>query len=1317
MTRLLKIGEAIDGHSLEAITSGWPPEEFVTMCNSLLFAVIGRNVDSLPTFTERIYVSDRGIDGEWDINIVENNTNLPSPLVTKGWNVFQYKKRNMLTDKREPIISALKSKIKGEIKKLIEKTGRKPDNYDLFLNIDLLADQKHALTDALLEGIAENARPKIQIVGAAELAALLNSVPHIRAAYFVPASFKTWEKANEDHLKSARWISAVELIGREQELETLRALMDDENVHVVIISGAHGIGKTRIAIESSGIRKNDVAVAVEPQSRKIEEYISLCSEKRRIICIIDEPPLNSLRQIVDEALTTNKIQFIITLSDIKKSPYQLFSGDPRVQTIALQPLDNNDSWKLLDKSGFALDLSMKEWIYSQSQGNPGVLIAAASAGEKLRDESDFFTSMGSHFEKRLREESGENALTSARLISLLSNVGVSGRYENEIKTLCGLFSDIKLNTILNELDDLERAGIVERSGSFASVKFTFFANYLASQMIRGGKEKLFALFYALDSSGKVRLIERFCQIKGEEIDVFWDEFFGTDGPMNSLQSALAFSDVLHFLTSSQPERMLRIMESELKDSPVEKRLEINGRERRAIVEALEQLLSRRKTVSSALNLIVLLAEAENENYSNNATDLVSDCFNTFQLQIPLTLYDKLKAFREFTSFQKPQRIRIITIEAAKSAFESGFFFLRHSYGTEPLDSLPDCTYSELFDYMRDIADRLIELADDADIEVSEKALDNLPEMTAELAYKARMADAIDRLRIMAEWIKRNTHNLDITLFVEVLRNVSFFLQDNLDKPNLTREMHEEYSKYLEELNGIKRDLETGSFIIRMKRILGVWNSDDYEVDTESGKKRYQIEVENLASETVENSELLDDSMITWLLSPEAQKSRGFFYNLGKSDTNRKFLSLVQSFSNRTEAQDAFSAYFGGWGETDYKEAETCLLTLSGTDAVSPILFVNTAAWFKPDDILFHRVIGLISKYPQTRNFLKRTLSPNWLLYMSGDQYLDYLRTIIGEKKEHISDAFHSLHSWIQNNRPLELPITDFAWECLDSKPVIKSRNDYWCIDYIASKLAEQDIERGFALLETSVSEFKPGIEEWNPIYPFFESDQFWHTLFKAGKERLLEIMLSSSKKDETVAFYIPWKVKQLLSYNEDKALLISILQRDVESARFIAHMLSRNKEGFWEMAFELLRLYHHDPIVRKNLFIVLEIDETVISESTEEEYKTIQEELAERLKDPSTPPYARSWLQEALTRIDKNVDEFPVWDYDMDQEEFRRHIEDKDSSLHEWAVGRVLKYSDWSDVKKMLSIDDIEQMLPKVDLPEKKRRNIEKALKVWSHDV
>jgi hypothetical protein len=82
---------------------------------------------------------------------------------------------------------------------LYERTGSRPNRYVLFANLDLThptvkegeKGQKERLRDAILEGYDDREGVQVEFMGAAELAASLNGLPHVRSAYFGGSRFST----------------------------------------------------------------------------------------------------------------------------------------------------------------------------------------------------------------------------------------------------------------------------------------------------------------------------------------------------------------------------------------------------------------------------------------------------------------------------------------------------------------------------------------------------------------------------------------------------------------------------------------------------------------------------------------------------------------------------------------------------------------------------------------------------------------------------------------------------------------------------------------------------------------------------------------------------------------------------------------------------------------------------------------------------------------------------------------------------------------------------------------------------------------------
>src|SRR5215510_7698236 len=103
----LLIGQPMNARALEQATSPWSPERFASMCDALAWVVSGRQGPSLPSFTSRVNAKDGGIDAEWSVELPDDSHRMPTPLLGPGWNVFQYKKRDLIAQDRRGIIANL----------------------------------------------------------------------------------------------------------------------------------------------------------------------------------------------------------------------------------------------------------------------------------------------------------------------------------------------------------------------------------------------------------------------------------------------------------------------------------------------------------------------------------------------------------------------------------------------------------------------------------------------------------------------------------------------------------------------------------------------------------------------------------------------------------------------------------------------------------------------------------------------------------------------------------------------------------------------------------------------------------------------------------------------------------------------------------------------------------------------------------------------------------------------------------------------------------------------------------------------------------
>lgn len=1295
------------------------------MCNDLVWAVSGRVSLELPSFTQRVNAADGGIDAEWDVEVPIGARVLPTPIVGPGWNVFQYKKRDLIAQDRKRIISNVKSSLRRSLANLSREQRRIPDRYILILNVDLKHDQTLALKNAILEGCDRASEVHVEVIGAAELSTFLNNQPHLRAAYFSPLAFKTWEEANRSHRTQKLFGFDVALVGREDLLTRLKSLVDAPQIRVIVVSGPHDIGKSRLVLEATSHRRSHVVFALDPRSMNLNDYRALISEGRDVICIIEDPDPEGVERLISDILGIEGFKIIITLPGSEQVPSVSYGRDDRIEALDLESLSDEESRKLLASTQKRLDFGVESWILDRAGGNPGILLAATSVAEKLRKESgNFETAVGQEFRRRIELELGENTLKCAELLSPLTNVGISGRFETELRSICDIFGDGHWSPakVFSELEVLEKAGLAKRGGSFAEISIPFLANHLVSTLLRGRKDELFALFARLDQLGRVRLIRRLSQVTSREVDQFWDALFDRQdprAPFGNLPNALKQPQTLRFIAGATPEKTVRLLEEGLLKTTHEERLAISDDPRRELMWALEQLLFRAETSRRALKLIWLLAEAENESWGNNATGVLLECFHSLHSQMPLPLDERLDALREFTSTAASREGTLVAIRAAGKALSQRAVGLRHSTGTAPLDRRPVFTYGELHNYARDVIDHLFSIVGSAENEIAQAALEQLPTLVSELATQGRPKEALERLNKLVDWAVSEKPGVSVASLYRVTEFIRRSFHDRVKKQESDANRREEFQRHVENLDRLISCLENGSFSVRLKRWASGWHFKAHEELMIDDRRVYrsEYELENLAKELLSNSALLAPQVLSWLVSGEAHQSHRFFYHLGKLDVKGFFRSKVEEIGADNSGSTAFASYWGGQARVDRRKAEFRLEELTSLGAIASGAFTGAVAFLGPSESTLQLIRNEISRGRVSSKDVSRILYGQWIEELSPDDLLSLLETHAGNQFENATLVVDVLARWIGHDKSLEGALGEFAWKCLEVVPSVLGNEAYDC-DQVASKLAQIDPERGFKLLERLLMQPEDR-RSWCPIDRYVGGNDFWSVLHQSDRRRALRTVFSVALEDPLYGFRVTWNLEELLNQAADADILLEFALEAESHAILAAESITSAKEGFWPIAFGIIQKFPTSQKVWGALTQGVEQMGRMIEGPYSQHTESCRREVEKRLSDPGTPAAARPWLQDILSRLGEEIAQHAIWEYDEDANDLRRYIEieDKTSPERIWAISRVLKYADWKDVRRMLTVGDIEDVLPQVDLPERKRKALEKALEVWRSGV
>ena len=1322
-------GEPIDAGGVERAMSAWEPRRFASFCNALTWAVAGQTAFRAPSFTERINDKDKGVDISWQEDMTPGALagNGATTMLGPGTNVFQCKLRNVLASDRRRIIGALKSSLKGELARVSEEVRRTPDRYTLLVNLDLSHADKSALLGAICEGAEGDGTSAVQTVGAAELAAMLNSHPHLRESYFPPRAFGTWEDACDRLRRIAQSASLIDLVGRDKELADLRQVVEDTQVRVVVVAGPSGVGKSRIILEATKDRRHLLAVATDPRSLSIDDYRRLCTGRGEVVCLIEDPDFDRLPGLVNETLGVPGMKALITMPVPRQHDLPSFGFDSRVQVVNLKGLDSQQSRDLLKEADSTLAFDLREWIVDRAGGIPHILLTAAALGEHLRGQKgvDLAVAVGRFLEDKIKRDRGDRGIRALRLFSLLSHAGVAGKYESELSSLCVVFGDgMKPNEALEELGWLVEYGYAERGGSFASVAIPMLADYAASMAFQGQHAQMFALLVKLEQTGGTgRFLRRLLHLGGPDVQKFWDEMFEAEGPLRDLGTALKDPDLVMMVSSAMPSKLLKMIKSGLEKMPLKERLEITADERRALVHALDELLSYRDTAMDAMRMLWRLAEAENENYGNNATGILTACFHHGHPQCALPIEERLKVLREGVKQPETTESMRITVKAAATAMDrhGPMIPLRQPKGYLPYDPVPSMTWDDVRRYWGEIVGILFAIATMKGDEAKEARRALLTVLEFYAVY-GDPKDGTERLDDIIGRLKKNAEEWDIARIFSVIAHARKELSEVLKNGKVVAKWRPKVRDAIKRLRIMERGLAQ-RFDLQLQRWAGSWRSSHEGLEkARDGRLLYEYELDRLAGKALRQPSLLSEDLIRWLVGcePDAPSRPGtFVFYLGSRDVRGKFQKLFDGLAEIPEAANLFASYCAGRVRGGRMDGDAHLDALSGNGRVSGEAILVATARLPAGERAIDRVCGLIEAGRLKPDAAAWVLSMGgWSEPLADDQFLRLARMIAGPDYARAPSVLQLFDMWRMKKTSAGKELREFIWECLERDLPPANSHNHWTYGHVAAWLMKWDPDRGFRLLERCLARYQWDDEKhWQPIERE-SGDEFWDKLKEANSGRLYRILLDAAKRDPHLENHLSWKLKNehRLNQKTDREALVECAAASVEDARLVASWITTGLGwADWRAVAEpVLESFPDDEEVRYHLAGGIEQLNMVrwgpTSEFMESQAKEIEGILA-----GSPPPKARFavFMREILARFKPEIAKHIVWEYDTTVQELGSAISDPDSPRYLWAVGRVLKFAPWEEARKLLSVEDIERALPNVDLPAEKRKTLETALRIW----
>ena len=1046
-------GADISAAEIEDEVGRWTAERFARLCNAVAWAHAwpGSEQQATPSFTERVNVADNGIDAEWQRDFSAGELSAAAILSLRiGTNVFQYKKRGAGPANRNSFVSVLLSDLRGAALVVESRTGKRLASYILWTNIDLTLEQKGALRAAMLKGIGsrDTAELYTDVVGAAELAAFLNDLPHLRSAFFATIAYQDWGRALEAHRRQSIPIDPTSalppLIGREGTLSQLRDLVDLASVRAIVVTGPHMIGKTRLVLEATRHRDVDTIEALDPTGVAGDELRRLHKAGREVIVLLQDLMGDATERIIRSALAVGEtIKVIITLPTREGSPLPNFGIDDRARLLPLKSLDKAEARGLFAHllGDVRVDYGIESWIIEQAGGVPGVLLAAARLGRTLRPSAGRFTDqVGSAFAARVWSLIPEESIRKAAAIaSLMTQVRAEMDDDAELAALCCPFG-ITPSAFRLAIERLEAAGYITRRGSFVEVVPPLLANYLAARLIRDGAAEAIRAFGFLAMNGRRRLLRRVAQLPEESSKQFWSRLLDPGGLLGSFAAVLENLELLRAAAPAGIRRVAEVVLEGLQVLALEDRRTIGGEARRGLAWSLGEMMTAPDAAEPAFRALGLLAEAENEQFSNNATGVFCQAAFPLNQQIPLALSRRLTFLQELMAPTRDTAGAILALQAAADALGSGrSLLLIPSRGAFPTGGFPSgLTLEDVRDYRGCLLDAVSAAAEDTRSAVRQKAKAIWPSVSENLIYDGgdNTRRGLTALQRIVDCVLAGDREFTVCRVIDTIA---------LCRANLaggpTDSKPAEAKQIVASLSELTARLQTGSYEVRLRWRLGnSWRDFDDESGAELSGLRDPFEAKTraisaLAKEACDAPVSLSSDLVEWCLSDEAEASRLYWRELGRHDVEGRWTETALGLAKRENAWLPAVDYLAGLIGRDAECAHRYFERMIADPTMRPEAISYASAVAEGADPAAARMAELVRQNSVTPHFAARFAEhPPHQDRISPSALAALLQAIVGEGFERPELAMHTLAFWFHLHPPANStdPVSALAWKCLET---------------------------------------------------------------------------------------------------------------------------------------------------------------------------------------------------------------------------------------------------------------------------------------------
>lgn len=360
------------------------------------------------------------------------------------------------------------------------------------------------------------------------------------------------------------------------------------------------------------------------------------------------------------------------------------------------------------------------------------------------------------------------------------------------------------------------------------------------------------------------------------------------------------------LTEADTESALRCLDNTVGTWSKKKLLEFTTG-RREVLWALEKIAIWRNLFPGAARLLLVLAEAENETWSNNASGIFTGLFSPAPSPVAPTEASPQERFpilKEALDSASKER-RLLALRACGQALQTQHFVRMVGAEHQGLRGEPNLwmpkTYEEIFDAYRQVWRLLFEKIGSLPEDERQQAVDVLLQNSRGLGMIPSLSDMV--IDTVSE-LSRRAYVDKRKVLGKVIQILHYEGKEMLPQ---TRDRWEKLRDYL----------SGHDFPSLMRRYVGMDLLEDKFDEKGNYVDQTQPRIEELAVRAFENNELLKPEL-AWLVTIEAQNGYRFGCELGKRDRDFS-LSPILLEAQRKTGENTSVFFLGGYFRAIFEE--------------------------------------------------------------------------------------------------------------------------------------------------------------------------------------------------------------------------------------------------------------------------------------------------------------------------------------------------------------------------------------------------------------